>query len=177
MGRRSGAKRPRCDPHDARFVYISFVSREELQIPVSSLVKQLTMDDRNPAFPPSPPPVCEAPPPPPPGYDPDNRNPAEWWKWVGNPSSDPTEEPSDLEEDESEDGEDEDEVEEEEFEIDPDEPPYLPEGNGFDEDYNSDSDSAMADGEDDGENLERGIISTPRDGKVANPDWYKSMLT
>jgi len=182
MERRSGAKRPRCDPYDARFVYISFVPREELQIPVSSqMLKQLTMDDRNPTFPPSPPPVCEAPPPPPPGYNPDNRNPAEWWKWVGNPSSDPTEEPSDLEEDESdeenEDGEDEDEVEEEEFEIDPDEPPYLPEGNGFDEDYISDSDSAMADGEDDGESLERGIISTSRDGKVANPDWYKSRLT
>jgi hypothetical protein len=53
----------------------------------------------------------------------------------------------------------------------------LPEGNGFDEDYISDSDSAMADWEDNGENLERGIISTPKDGRGANPDWYKSRLT
>jgi hypothetical protein len=63
------------------------------------------------------------------------------------------------------------------LEIDPDEPPDLPEGNGLDEDYISDSDSAMADCEDNGENLERGIISTTKDGKVANPDWYKSKLT
>jgi hypothetical protein len=53
---------------------------------------------------------------------------AEWWKWVGNPWSDPAEEPSHLEEDENDEEnkhrEDEDEVEEEELEIDPDEPPY-----------------------------------------------------
>jgi hypothetical protein len=56
-------------------------------------------------------------------------------------------------------------------------PINLPEGNGFDEDYISDSsDGAMADCEDNGENLERGIISTTRDGKVANPDWYKSLV-
>jgi hypothetical protein len=134
------------------------------------MLKQLTVDDRDP---PSPPLACETTPPPPPGFN--AADPADWRKWLGNPSSDPTEEPSDLEEhendEENKDGEDEEEVEEEELEIDPDEPPYLREGNGFDEDYISDgSDSAMAHWEDDSENLERGIISTPRDGKVlANP--------
>lgn len=127
--------------------------------------------------------------------------------WHGNPWSDPGEPPSDLEEVESDEvidevpsyeviREDEDEVEEEELEIDPDGPPYFPEGNGLDEDYISDSDGAMADCEDnigfdkaytsdsdhamadcEDENLERGIISTTRDGKVATPEWYRSILT
>jgi len=125
----------------------------------SRMLKPLTLDDRDP---PSPTLACDTTPPPPPGFNP--ANPADWRKWLGNPLSDPTEEPSDLEEDENDeenkDGEDEEEVEEEELEIDPDEPPYLREGNGFDEDYISDSD---------GENLESRIISTPRDGTVANP--------
>jgi len=159
------------------------------------MLKQQTIDDRK-SLPHSPPLACE-----PPRW-PEDFDPTcdEWWKWIGNPWSDPGEPPSDLEEDESdevrEDSEDEDEVEEEELEIDPDGPPYLPEGNGLDEDYISDNDSAMADCEDNGfdedyisdsdsamedcdngKNLERGIISTTRDGKVAHPDWYKSRLT
>ena len=159
------------------------------------MLKQLTMNDRDP---PSPPPACETTPPPPPGFD--ATNPAHWRKWLGYPLSDPTEEPSDLEEyendEENKDREHEEEVEEEELEIDPDGPPYFPEGNGLDEDYISDSDGAMADCEDnigfdkaytsdsdhamadcEDENLERGIISTTRDGKVATPEWYRSILT
>jgi hypothetical protein len=90
----------------------------------------------------------------------------------------------------------EDEVKEEELEIDPYGPPYLPEGNGLDEDYISDSEGAMGDCEDNlgfdeayisdsdrtmadcaDENLERGIISTITDEKVATPEWYRSILT
>src|SRR5271154_2377676 len=158
------------------------------------MLKQQTIDDRKSL--PHSPPLASEPPRWPEDFDPTCD---EWWKWIGNPWhgnpwSDPGEPPSDLEEDESDEvrehSEDEDEVEEEELEIDPDGPPYLPEGNGLDEDYISDSDGAMADCEDnigfdkaytsdsdhamadsEDENLERGIISTTRDGKVATPEW------
>lgn len=210
MGRRSGAKRPRCDPGTTRFVSLAFVSRvAKLEIRVSSqMLKQLTSDHRK-SLPHSPPLACEWP------RWPKDFDPTcdEWWKWVGNPwhgnpwSDDPGEPPSDLEELESDEVmevegwemiREEDEVEEEELEIDPDGPPYLPEGNGLDEDYISDSEGAMADCEDnigfdeayvsdsdramadsicEDENLERGIISTTMDEKVATHEWYRSILT
>jgi hypothetical protein len=167
------------------------------------MLKQLTSDHRK-SLPHSPPLACEWP------RWPKDFDPTcdEWWKWVGNPwSDDPGEPTSDLEELESDEVmevegwemiREEDEVEEEELEIDPDGPPYLPEGNGLDEDYISDSEGAMADCEDnigfdeayvsdsdramadsicEDENLERGIISTTMDEKVATHEWYRSILT
>jgi hypothetical protein len=183
------------------------------------MLKQLTSDHRK-SLPHSPPLACEWP------RWPKDFDPTcdEWWKWVGNPwhgnpwsDDEPGHPPSDLEEldsdevlevegwemireeDEVEEDEvEEDEVEEEELEIDPDRPPYLPEGNGLDEDYISDSEGAMADCEDnigfdeayvsdsdramvdsicEDENLERGIISTTTDEKVATPEWCRSILT
>jgi hypothetical protein len=167
----------------------------------SQVLKQLTSDHRK-SSPHSPPLACKWPCQWPKDFDPTCK---EWWKWVGNAWH--CEPPSDLGEVESDEVmevegyeviREEDEVKEEELEIDPYGPPYLPEGNGLDEDYISDSEGAMADCEDnigfdeayvsdsdramvdsicEDENLERGIISTTTDEKVATPEWCRSILT
>jgi len=112
-----------------------------------------------------------------PGFDP-AVNPGEWAQFMGNPSSDPTEEPPDSEEDDERHQDEMTGTEEEstkggkedegDIEIDPEEPPFLPE-DFFEDDFSFDN-GPDAHCRANRENLERIVsASTPAHENVSNP--------